>query len=63
MAIRIENGDIYSGSIKVGTANKDLKHGYHPAIVVEMNDGNHKWFEMDESDLLAKIADYAREHI
>ena len=59
--IKIENGKILSGDVQVGTANKDFKHGYHPAILVEVAD-QRVWFELDEPDLLAKRADFAREN-
>jgi len=58
--MKIENGEIYIGSKKVGSAVRDFKFGYHPAVVVTIN-GRHKWFELDENNLLAKIADYIRE--
>ena len=59
--ITIENGKILAGDVQIGTANKGFKHGYHPAICVAV--GRHcRWFEYDTPDLLAKIADFAREH-
>lgn len=60
--IKIEKGVITFNGKKVGTANKDFKFGYHPAVVVTIGKKN-KWFELDESNLLAKIADFARENI
>jgi hypothetical protein len=59
--IRIEQGEIFLNDRKVGTANKDLKYGYHPAVLVKVGE-QQIYFEMDEPDLLAKIGDFAREH-
>lgn len=56
----IRNGQITDNGRFVGTAMHELKHGYHPAILVLVN-GHEKWFEVDTPDLLAKIADFARE--
>ena len=60
--MKIDNGEIFYNGRKIGTAVKDLKFGYHPAVLVKI-DNQKKWFELDEKDLLAKIADYAREEI
>ena len=57
---RIENGIIYNDNGSLGTAKKDLKFGYHPAVIATVS-GKSEWFELDEPDLLAKIADWARE--
>lgn len=57
--MEIRNGEITEGSRLIGTAVKDFKFGYHPAVKVNIQD-KEKWFEFDEPDLLAKIADYAR---
>ncbi len=58
--MEIINGQILDDSDKIiGTATKELKYGYHPAVKVTV--GSHtKWFELDEPDLLAKIADFAK---
>ena len=61
--MNIENGVITTKSGKyVGTATKELKHGYHPAVKVVVH-GVVVWFELDEPELLAKIADFAREQM
>jgi hypothetical protein len=60
--MNIENGVITTKDGRfVGTATKELKHGYHPAIKVVVHDVV-AWFELAEPDLLGKIADFAREH-
>ena len=56
--MRIENGEILDGDKVVGTANKGLKFGYHPAVKVEVN-GKVEWFEFDTPDLINKIIQYA----
>jgi hypothetical protein len=64
--MQIQNGIISENGKKVGKAFRDFKYSYHPAIKVEIGSGpkpHITWFELDEPDLLAKIADYAREHM
>jgi hypothetical protein len=59
--MKIERGIITNDhGVVIGSANHDLKYGYHPAVLVEVRD-KRKWFEYDEPDLVAKIADFARE--
>lgn len=61
MSVEIKSGEIRVGGVNVGTARKELKYGYHPAVLVEVGK-NSKWFELDEKDLLAKIAEFATDH-
>jgi hypothetical protein len=51
--MQIENGEITEGSRFIGTAIKELRFGYHPAVKVTIGK-NIKWFEQDEPDLLGK---------
>lgn len=60
MSIEIKNGIITKNGTKIGTANKDLKYGYCPAVLVTVQD-KHVWFYFNEPGLLSKIADFARE--
>ena len=60
--MKISNGIIMNQEgRKIGTATKEFKNGYHPAVMAVV--GCYvKWFELDEPDLLAKIGDFAREY-
>jgi hypothetical protein len=58
MEITISNGKISQDGKVVGTAMKDFKYGYHPAVLVKI--GNvREWFELDEPHMVYKI----REHV
>ena len=59
--VMIENSVITIGSQKVGTANQDFRFGYHPSIRVTVGEAE-TWFELDASDLLAKVANFARDN-
>ena len=56
--IEIEDGVITKDGKKIGTANKDFKYGYHPAVCVEVL-GKTKWFELDTPELIDKIKAWA----
>ena len=59
--MKIENGIISDQGRKIGTVTKELKNGYHPAAMAVVGCFV-KWFELDDPDLLAKIADFARDY-
>ena len=65
--MKIEFGVISQDGKTIGTARKEFRFGYHLAVHVTVNKGRgrreEKWFELDAPDLLAKIGDFAREHM
>ena len=58
--VNIDNGTIIINGTKVGEVNQDYKHGYHPAILLQIGD-KEEWFEMDTDDLITKVVNKAVE--
>jgi len=50
----ITNGVIKHKGVAVGRCVQDFKHGYHPAIFVQVGKEG-VWFEQDEKNLIEKI--------
>lgn len=60
--ITIEAGRITVNNKHVGYVNQAFKHGYHPAIKLEFEDGKTYWYEVDENPLkkvFDKVAEMA----
>jgi hypothetical protein len=58
--VSIVDGIIKIDGQEVGTVNHDHKHGYHPAVLLEIQ-GRKEWFELDTKDLINAIANKAVE--
>lgn len=50
--VMLENGQAVVDGVVVATVKMAYKHGYHPAICVETEDGSVEWVELDASDRL-----------
>ena len=59
MIITIQNGRILQDGKVVGSAMRDFKYGYHPAVLVRIGKVQ-EWFELDESNLVHKILEYTK---
>lgn len=55
--VEIKDGTITLDGRKVGRAEKDFKHGYHPVIVATAGD-QRKEFEMDTPDLIKAVKEW-----
>jgi len=53
--IEISCGSITYNGEEVGTANHDLKHGYHPAVLLKLTGHDDIWVELDTKDLVGYI--------
>ena len=53
--ISINNGTITKQGKRIGQVMQDLKHGYHPAVLLSLDNGFKKWYELDTPELIDVI--------
>ena len=52
--VTLDNGQVIVNGATVGSLNKELRYGYHPAACLTI--GAHtEWFELDQADLMTAI--------
>lgn len=61
-SIRMSDGIIFDGEKKIGTANHHNKYGYHPVILVKLDNGPTEYFELDTPNLVDAVLKFAEEN-